>query len=96
MKLWNDIQKKIDFKTGSSILVVGTEEFMYPALFIGSCIEKKGCTVRSHSTTRSPIEVCQGRNLNIAGLDEKIFILFMRGMSFAVCMMMKEKHLFMI
>lgn len=71
MKLWNDIQKKIDFKTGSSILVVGTEEFMYPALFIGSCIEKKGCTVRSHSTTRSPIEVCQGRNLNIAGLDEK-------------------------
>lgn len=62
-KLWEEIQKKIDFDDGSSVLVVGTEEFMYPALFVGACIEKLGCRVKSHSTTRSPIEVCRDKIL---------------------------------
>lgn len=61
-KLWEEIQKKIDFDDGSSVLVVGTEEFMYPALFVGARVEKFGCKVRSHSTTRSPIEVCKMAN----------------------------------
>lgn len=68
--LWKDICEKIDFKSGSSVLVVGTEEFMYPALFVGSCIEKLGCSVRSHSTTRSPIEVCYGSGLNLDSIDK--------------------------
>lgn len=30
---------------------------MFPALYIGACMEDKGCVVRCHSTTRSPIAV---------------------------------------
>ncbi len=40
-----------------SILVLGTEECMYPALFVGAALEADGFYVRSHSTTRSPIAV---------------------------------------
>lgn len=40
-----------------NVLVIGTEEFMYPALRLAQYLEKKGCRVRSHSTTRSPIMV---------------------------------------
>lgn len=44
-------------KQGERVLVIGTEEFMYPALLTGYEIEKMGCVVRCHSTTRSPIAV---------------------------------------
>lgn len=44
-------------ESGKHILVVGTEEFMYPALYLGYRLEKKGNKVKCHSTTRSPIEV---------------------------------------
>ena len=37
------------------MLVIGTEEFMYPALFTAQRFEKEGFNVYSHSTTRSPI-----------------------------------------
>lgn len=56
-ELSKEVLKNIEFDKDDSVLVVGTEEFMYPALFVGSEIEKIGCTVKSHSTTRSPIEV---------------------------------------
>lgn len=39
------------------ILVLGTEEFMYPALFIGEKLEAFGYEVYCHATTRSPIAV---------------------------------------
>lgn len=42
-----------------NILVLGTEEFMYPALFIARQLEQIGYAVKSHSTTRSPILVSQ-------------------------------------
>lgn len=42
---------------GERILVVGTEEFMYPALVLASMLEEKMDQVRCHSTTRSPILV---------------------------------------
>ena len=42
---------------GEKILVMGTEEFMYPALILGEKLESMGMTVFSHSTTRSPIGV---------------------------------------
>ena len=38
-------------------LVLGTEEFMFPALFLADELEKSGCYVRFHATTRSPIAV---------------------------------------
>ena len=39
------------------ILVMGTEECMYPALYVGRKLEEEGNEVLSHSTTRSPIAV---------------------------------------
>ncbi len=42
---------------GRRILVIGTEEFMYPALGLGTLLEREGGQVRCHSTTRSPIAV---------------------------------------
>ncbi len=71
LKLWDDIHNEISFESGSSVLVIGTEEFMYPALFIGSCIEKIGCRVRSHSTTRSPIEVCRFKDFDTYPVHER-------------------------
>lgn len=53
--LW-EICKDALCKDGiNNVLVVGTEEFMYPALFIGKQLENNGKIVKSHSTTRSPI-----------------------------------------
>lgn len=57
--LWEEIEQHCRFTPGEKVLVVGTEEFMYPALFVASNIEKKGAEVRCHSTTRSPIAVCK-------------------------------------
>ena len=56
-KLWKDMESVFHFEKGERILVVGTEEFMYPALYVAACIEKLGCGVRCHATTRSPIAV---------------------------------------
>lgn len=43
--------------TERRILVLGTEEFMYPALYTGKELENRGYEVRCHATTRSPIAV---------------------------------------
>lgn len=51
-KIYKDVLCKDDV---NNVLVVGTEEFMYPALFIGKQLENNGKIVKSHSTTRSPI-----------------------------------------
>lgn len=56
-KLAETVIAETGVKQGERVLVIGTEEFMYPALLTGQEIEKKGCEVRSHSTTRSPIAV---------------------------------------
>ena len=55
--LWRQIESIADRKEGERILVIGTEEFMFPALFVAARMEEKGCCVRCHSTTRSPIAV---------------------------------------
>jgi len=45
-------------KSALSILVLGTEECMYPALVLGEVLEQKGdYNVFCHSTTRSPIGI---------------------------------------
>lgn len=56
-KLVETVIAETGVKQGERVLVIGTEEFMYPALLTGQEIEKMGCEVRSHSTTRSPIAV---------------------------------------
>ncbi len=61
------IIKGIDFdKIDNDILVLGTEECMYPALVLGDLIEKKcGKKVYTHSTTRSPIGICDDKDYPI-------------------------------
>ena len=56
-KLAETVIAETGVKQGERVLVIGTEEFMYPALLTGQEIEKIGCDVRCHSTTRSPIAV---------------------------------------
>ena len=48
----------------TSILVLGTEECMYPALCLGKLLEDShpACRVRCHATTRSPIGISEDEN----------------------------------
>lgn len=55
--LANEIIRTQKIESNKKILVIGTEEFMYPAIFVASQIEKMGNVVKTHSTTRSPISV---------------------------------------
>ena len=59
--LWKNIDETVKGNYGKNVLVVGTEEMMFPALYVGEQIENKFSNekirVRSHSTTRSPIAV---------------------------------------
>ena len=57
MHLAEQIYNIVCSDTIKSILILGTEECMYPAILTGEYIEKKGIckTVKTHSTTRSPI-----------------------------------------
>lgn len=43
-----------------AVLVLGTEECMFPALVLGRTLERRGlaCSVSWHATTRSPIGIC--------------------------------------
>lgn len=56
-RLWKQIEEDLDYDSFHDILVLGTEEFMYPAIYVGSRLEESGKNVKCHSTTRSPITV---------------------------------------
>ena len=60
-RLWNKVNEKIGDIKKEKILVVGTEEFMYPSLYIGSMLENLENEVKCHSTTRSPIMVSRDK-----------------------------------
>lgn len=51
-----EICLQLPFIENKSILVIGTEECMYPAIIIGSWLESMNNSVCCHSTTRSPIK----------------------------------------
>lgn len=55
--LWEEVMGQVDFLGAERILVLGTEEFMYPALMFGKRLEETGKQVWFHATTRSPIAV---------------------------------------
>lgn len=55
--LFKQMEQWFSFFEKESILVIGTEEFMYPAIYAASMMAKAGCEVKCHSTTRSPIAV---------------------------------------
>ena len=56
-----------ELPAGGSLLVLGTEECMYPALAVGAAAEGSGhwSAVRCHATTRSPIGICHGADYPI-------------------------------
>jgi hypothetical protein len=49
----------VDF-ADKTVAVVGTEEFMYPAIKIGQALEGRARSVVTHSTTRSPLRAKTG------------------------------------
>lgn len=49
--------KQFPLPPNSRVLVLGTEEWMYPALILGRKLEEEGHLVLCHATTRSPIGV---------------------------------------
>ncbi len=55
--LWEQIKSRYPFRPAQHILVLGTEEFMYPPLFVAAQMEQLGCRVKFCATTRSPIAV---------------------------------------
>ncbi|MCI8669700.1 MAG: phosphoribosyl transferase [Lachnospiraceae bacterium] len=59
--LWNQVKDFLQL-SGKSALVLGTEEFMFPALYISLQLELSGLSVKCHSTTRSPIAVSSEEN----------------------------------
>ena len=52
-------------KISGKILVLGTEEFMLPAIIAGNCLEEANFSVLTHSTTRSPIGISTDENYPI-------------------------------
>lgn len=62
-RLATDVFKRLrnNLKSSKKVLVLGTEEFMYPSLVLAQEIENrvKGCSAFVHATTRSPIGVCK-------------------------------------
>ena len=55
--LYQELVSQVDFGGVQNMLVLGTEEYMYPALYAASRFEAQGKDVRFHATTRSPIAV---------------------------------------
>ena len=56
-KMSENAVEKINLLHTKKILVMGTEECMYPAIYMGKYLEELGHEVKTHSTTRSPISV---------------------------------------
>lgn len=52
-------------KISGEILILGTEEFMLPAIIAGNCLERANFSVLTHSTTRSPIGISDEKNYPI-------------------------------
>lgn len=61
-KLWKQVSASGRFSTGESVLVLGTEEFMYPAIYIAYRLKSTGCSAKSHSSTRSPVITSSEKN----------------------------------
>ena len=59
-KFVDDVKKVVNIsKNKSKILILGTEEFMFPGMFLGKRLEEQypKLEMKFHATTRSPIEV---------------------------------------
>lgn len=57
-----EVLERLSLACEKNILVLGTEEFMYPALLLACMLESAGIRVRCHATTRSPIIVSRAQD----------------------------------
>lgn len=66
-RIVSEILYHVSLGNAESVLVLGTEEFMYPPLLLAKklSIENTEMTVRFHATTRSPIGICSAKNYPI-------------------------------
>ena len=60
--LWTQLERRPELFQGTSVLVLGTEEFMLPAIYAARRIELCGYRVMTHSATRSPIAVSKAED----------------------------------
>lgn len=56
------VQQLPEMQKPQRLLVLGTEEIMYPGMLLGEMLEGMGHTVRFHATTRSPIETSREKD----------------------------------
>ena len=63
-EIGNFIAEMLGNEKFSDVLILGTEEFMFPAIISGQKLEKNFSAV-THSTTRSPIGICDDKNYPI-------------------------------
>lgn len=56
-KLYQEMDSRLREALEGRMLVLGTEEFMYPAMYAADQMAQAGAQVWFHATTRSPIEV---------------------------------------
>ncbi len=54
---WHALRDRLGGFLPHRILVLGTEEFMYPAMYVAARMAENGADVRFHATTRSPVLV---------------------------------------
>lgn len=54
---FDELRRHLPLEGCKRLLVLGTEEFMFPGLYVGKCLEERGYSVKFHATTRSPISV---------------------------------------
>ena len=64
-ELGNFIAEMLGDEKISEILILGTEEFMLPAIIAGNHLESKNFSVVTHSTSRSPIGISNDKNYPI-------------------------------
>ena len=55
--LYKAIKENLSLEGCKKLLILGTEEFMFPGLYVGNRLEESGYSVKFHATTRSPIAV---------------------------------------
>lgn len=61
-QMGQEILERVPWKPEERVLVLGTEEFMYPSILLASLMEDKGMQVWCHATTRSPIAVSKEKS----------------------------------
>ena len=64
-EIMESVVKNLGLPEKADVLVIGTEECMYPAIILGEVLEDVGASVLCHSSTRSPIGINNAENYPI-------------------------------